>query len=209
MKRASYKMAAKTRVALGVAIAIISAPYPNSLAAAPSGIPTVLPSERKPSPLFNDHAQTTPSPAQGSPRAPVAVAPSPSAPAAPPVAAAPTNDFVATAQNACGPDIKKFCYQVTPGEGRTAACLKAHSDKLAPNCLAEWQTARDRAHANAKQEIKMFANACSSDAEKFCKESFGFKEISSCLNKHQSELSKGCAGFSLGQKTPPAPRSTG
>ncbi len=148
---------------------------------------------------------------------PAAPSPPANAPApAPPVAAAPTasgpkNDFNAGAKSACTPELKKFCSEVTPGNGRVAACLKAHDDKLSPGCSTEWQNARERAHANAKQEIKSFAQACSADAEKFCKDSAGFEEISGCLSKHQTELSKGCSNFRLGlkERTNPTPRSTG
>lgn len=35
---------------------------------------------------------------------------------------------------ACGADIKQYCANVTPGEGREIACLKSYSDKISAGC---------------------------------------------------------------------------
>lgn len=35
---------------------------------------------------------------------------------------------------ACGADLKQFCANVTPGEGREFSCLRAYSDKLSAGC---------------------------------------------------------------------------
>src|SRR5262245_32644700 len=37
-------------------------------------------------------------------------------------------------KEACAADIKQFCANVTPGEGREFACLHAYSDKLSAGC---------------------------------------------------------------------------
>jgi len=39
-------------------------------------------------------------------------------------------------QEACKTDIKQYCANVTPGEGREFACLHAYSDKLSAGCKA-------------------------------------------------------------------------
>jgi len=37
---------------------------------------------------------------------------------------------------ACGADIKQFCANVTPGQGREFACLHAYDDKISAGCKA-------------------------------------------------------------------------
>jgi len=37
---------------------------------------------------------------------------------------------------ACGADIKKYCANVTPGQGREMACLKSYDDKISEGCKA-------------------------------------------------------------------------
>ena len=36
--------------------------------------------------------------------------------------------------NACEGDLKQYCSQVTPGEGRLLHCVAAHEDKLSGQC---------------------------------------------------------------------------
>jgi hypothetical protein len=36
--------------------------------------------------------------------------------------------------NSCEADLKQFCSQVTPGEGRLLHCAAAHEDKLSGQC---------------------------------------------------------------------------
>jgi hypothetical protein len=46
------------------------------------------------------------------------------------------------ASAACDADIRKFCDDVTPGEGRMLACLQAYRDRVHESCdeaLAQWQ----------------------------------------------------------------------
>ncbi len=38
------------------------------------------------------------------------------------------------AKQACAADLKQFCSNVTPGEGREFACLKSYDDKLSAGC---------------------------------------------------------------------------
>jgi len=37
-------------------------------------------------------------------------------------------------EQACQADIKQFCANVTPGQGRELACLKAYDDKISAGC---------------------------------------------------------------------------
>ncbi|WP_146010303.1 hypothetical protein [Acidimangrovimonas sediminis] len=36
----------------------------------------------------------------------------------------------------CGPDIRKLCGNVSPGDGRVAACMRTHRDELNKACKA-------------------------------------------------------------------------
>jgi len=45
-------------------------------------------------------------------------------------------------RQACAADVKTFCGDVTPGQGRLMACMKAHADKLSAGCQAAATEAR-------------------------------------------------------------------
>ena len=47
-------------------------------------------------------------------------------------------------QEACKEDIKNYCSNVTPGEGRLLACAAAHEDKLSGQCSYALYQAADR-----------------------------------------------------------------
>jgi hypothetical protein len=57
-------------------------------------------------------------------------------PASPPPAASP--------QEACAPDIKRFCADIDPGQGRVVRCLRDHESQLSPSCKAARTSARAR-----------------------------------------------------------------
>ena len=44
---------------------------------------------------------------------------------------------IAKLESACAKDIKKYCRDVTPGEGRMIYCMQAHEDKISPKCAFE------------------------------------------------------------------------
>ena len=44
---------------------------------------------------------------------------------------------IAKLESACAKDIKKYCKDVTPGEGRVIYCMQAHEDKISPQCTFE------------------------------------------------------------------------
>jgi hypothetical protein len=86
---------------------------------------------------------------------------------------------------ACRADVAKLCKGIQPGGGRIAMCLKQHESELSPGC-------RDTI-AEAKEQIKEFAEACKPDAEKLCKGvQPGQGRIARCLVEHKDQLSAGC-----------------
>jgi hypothetical protein len=48
---------------------------------------------------------------------------------------------VAKVESACSKDIKKYCSNVTPGEGRIIYCMQAYEDKISPKCVFELEEA--------------------------------------------------------------------
>ena len=109
-----------------------------------------------------------------------------------PVAAWAEDDIVEAALKACEPEIKTYCSQVTPGEGRLLACFYAHGDKISPSCeyglylaaaeLEEFVTA-----------ISYLATQCADDLEKHCADvEMGEGRVASCLLEHKEEATEAC-----------------
>ena len=46
-----------------------------------------------------------------------------------------TDPAVRAAVQACTPDIKQFCGQVKPGQGRLRACMTQHRSELSQTCV--------------------------------------------------------------------------
>jgi hypothetical protein len=91
-------------------------------------------------------------------------------------------------EGACKADLEKFCKDVTPGEGRKIACLKAHSDKLSSECKAQGEKMKER-----RKEMHAGMEACKADKEKFCKDvEMGGGKMKECMKSHEAELSAGC-----------------
>src|SRR5260221_1849145 len=44
---------------------------------------------------------------------------------------------ITTLEGACAVDIKRYCKDVTPGEGRRIHCIQAYEDKITPKCEYE------------------------------------------------------------------------
>jgi hypothetical protein len=52
----------------------------------------------------------------------------------------PAHPAARAAMKACQPDRQSLCKDEQPGGGRILACLKAHEDKLSPDCKAALAT---------------------------------------------------------------------
>lgn len=115
-------------------------------------------------------------------------------------AAAPTMaaDNAPKREGPCAADVKKFCGDVKPGEGRIARCMKSHEKDLSPAC---------REHeAAVKARVKEAHEACRGDVEKFCKDvKPGGGRIIACLKSHEKDLSPACREqHKRGNKAPAA-----
>lgn len=101
-------------------------------------------------------------------------------------------NIVATVARGCETEIKTFCKDVTPGEGRILACLYARNDKLSGSCeYALYDAAVQLERAVAA--LSYVANECADDLDKFCEAvEVGEGRLVNCLNQHEKEVSKRC-----------------
>ena len=92
----------------------------------------------------------------------------------------------------CDKEIKTYCKNVTPGEGRVLACLYAHEDKLSGKC--------DYALYDAAVQLERFvaaltylANECEDDLEKYCSNIRpGQGRLLDCLDRNKKKLQNRC-----------------
>jgi hypothetical protein len=91
--------------------------------------------------------------------------------------------------NPCRADMKKFCQDVKPGEGRLVKCLKEHREELSAECKEHQKEKFAEKHPKAAQAM----DACKADADKLCSgvEAGGGK-IMKCLREHKKDVSEGC-----------------
>jgi len=96
-------------------------------------------------------------------------------------------------ENACGSDIKKFCKDVTPGEGRMIYCMQAHEDKISPKCA--YELGETAGSVQATQDLlKDGVIACKAEIAGVCgKIQPGQGRIAACLIANKSTASKDCA----------------
>jgi hypothetical protein len=95
-------------------------------------------------------------------------------------------------ENACASDIKRYCKDVTPGEGRMIYCMQAHEDKISPKCTYELGEAAASLQATADL-LKDGVVACKAEITGVCgKIQPGQGRIAACLIANKSTASKDC-----------------
>lgn len=86
-------------------------------------------------------------------------------------------DFEFWQKGPCAADFKKFCQDITPGEGSVLECFKAHDHELSPDCKAKREE-RMKARQSMDAGTAPLAGApplvaakkdCAEDIEKLCK----------------------------------------
>jgi hypothetical protein len=95
-------------------------------------------------------------------------------------------------EKSCADDIKKYCSDVTPGEGRMLYCMHAHEDKISPKCTYDLEeTAADvQLHAD---NLKEAITACHAEITGACGKTLpGQGRIAACLIANKPTASKGC-----------------
>jgi Golgi apparatus protein 1 len=96
-------------------------------------------------------------------------------------------------ENACAADIKKYCKDVTPGEGRMIYCMQAHEDKISPKCTYELGEAATSLQTTA-DVLKDGVIACKAEITGVCGKILpGQGRIAACLITNKSTASKDCA----------------
>jgi hypothetical protein len=100
---------------------------------------------------------------------------------------------VTKVESACAKDIKKYCRDVTPGEGRMIYCMQAHEDKISAKCVFELEDAAT-AIQTAAEALKGGVLACKAEISGVCgKIKPGEGRIATCLLENKSTASAGCA----------------
>jgi hypothetical protein len=95
-------------------------------------------------------------------------------------------------ENSCADDIKKFCSDVTPGEGRILYCMHAHEDKISAKCAYDLEEAATDVQLSADL-LKEAIGACKAEITGVCgKTQPGQGRIAACLLANKSTASKDC-----------------
>ncbi len=95
-------------------------------------------------------------------------------------------------ENACADDIKKFCANVTPGEGRLLYCMHAYEDQISVKCGFELEEAATGVQA-AADNLKDAIVACKAEITGVCGNTTpGEGRIAACLMANKATASKGC-----------------
>ena len=92
----------------------------------------------------------------------------------------------------CDKELKTYCKDVTPGEGRVLACLYAHSDKLSGQCEYALYDAAAQLE-RALTALTYVANECRDDLTKLCANiKPGEGRLLQCLDKNSAKVSSRC-----------------
>ena len=96
-------------------------------------------------------------------------------------------------ESVCAKDIKKYCSNVTPGEGRMIYCMQAYEDKISPKCVFELEATATSVLSTA-DALKDAVIACKAEITGVCgKTPPGQGRIAACLLANKSTASSGCA----------------
>jgi hypothetical protein len=92
----------------------------------------------------------------------------------------------------CDKEIKTYCKEVTPGEGRVLACLYAHEDKLSNQCEYALYDAAAQLE-RAVNALAYAANECRDDLTKYCSDiKPGQGRLLQCIEKNSAKVSSRC-----------------
>ena len=100
--------------------------------------------------------------------------------------------IVKSVAEGCTKELKVYCSNVTPGEGRVLACLYAHGDKLSGRCeYALYDAAVQLERAVAA--LTYVANECNADLDKYCANIRpGGGRLAECLERNEKKLTQRC-----------------
>jgi len=94
--------------------------------------------------------------------------------------------------SSCESDLKQYCSQVTPGEGRLLHCVAAHEDRLSGQCeYALYQAASLLEQLSTA--IVYVAQSCETEITTLCGDvKVGEGRVLACLEEHADQLGDGC-----------------
>ncbi len=106
--------------------------------------------------------------------------------------AASAEGLIETVAKGCDKELKTYCKDVTPGEGRGLACLSAFRDKRSGQC----EDALYDAAAQLERVVNALAyaaNECRDDLKTYCSEiKPGDGRLLQCLQKNDAKINKRC-----------------
>ncbi len=92
----------------------------------------------------------------------------------------------------CDKELKTFCKDVTPGEGRVLACLYAFEDKLSGQCEYALYDAAVQLE-RVVNAVAYAANECREELTKYCSDiKPGEGRLLQCMEKNDAKVSKRC-----------------
>ncbi len=92
----------------------------------------------------------------------------------------------------CDKELKTFCKDVTPGEGRVLACLYAFEDKLSGQCEYALYDAAVQLE-RVVNAVAYAANECREELTKYCSDiKPGEGRLLQCIEKNDAKISKRC-----------------
>ncbi len=101
-------------------------------------------------------------------------------------------DLLKEVETGCDKELKGFCKDVTPGQGRLLACLYAHGDKLSGSCeYALYDAAVQLERAVAA--LTYAANECEDELDTVCAGvKTGEGRVVECLQTNADKVSDRC-----------------
>jgi len=100
--------------------------------------------------------------------------------------------LIESVSKGCEKELKTYCKDVTPGEGRVLACLYAHEDKLSGQCEYALYDAAAQLE-RALNALSYAANECRDDLTKFCSDiKPGGGRLMQCIDKNDAKVSPRC-----------------
>ena len=92
----------------------------------------------------------------------------------------------------CDKELKTYCKDVTPGEGRILACLYAFEDKLSGQCEYALYDAAVQLE-RVVNAMAYAANECREELTKYCSDiKPGGGRLLQCIEKNDAKVSKRC-----------------
>ena len=91
-------------------------------------------------------------------------------------------------EGACASDVRKFCGNVTRGEGRLVLCMQAYDDQLSKRCqFALYRVSRNLEAVVSR--VGRIADACWNDIQEKCGDA---DKIGQCVIEKRGSLSQAC-----------------